>query len=521
MKRSKFSLSNYKLMSCKMGQLVPVTWFEALPGDTIQHATSALIRCAPLVTPVMHPVVVRFHHWFVPNRLLWTNWQSYITGGADGLNNSAHPYVLSAALSGASGNNAGISTLSDYLGAPTSGLAASTKLNALPWRAYALIWNEFYRDEDLQTALTINLGDGADATTATALQNCSWEKDYLTSSRPWAQKGATVTMPLGGTAPIKGLTMNVLDAAVNAPQNLIGTTAADDVTAGAPGWWQSSTMRMHMKAQSNAVPSAGNRPQVFADLSAATAVDINTVRHAFALQRFEEARARYGSRYTEYLRYLGIRSSDARLQRPEYLGGGKNTIQFSEVLQTGGTSTGAQTGVGTMAGHGIAAMRTNRYRRFFEEHGIVITLMSVRPKTMYTQRVKRAFIRGIDPAFVGTTGTKEDYWQRELQHIGQQGVNGLEADPQSLLSTIFGYQDRYDEYRREESSIAGQFRTTLNNWHLSRDFGSAPALNSTFVSSVPTTRVFADTANDNLYVLANHNIQARRLISREGTSMTF
>ncbi|UDN67531.1 major capsid protein [robinz microvirus RP_39] len=503
MKRSKHSLSHFKLLTCKMGQLVPVTWFEALPGDTIQHATSALIRCAPLLTPVMHPIQVRFHHWFVPNRLLWTNWQNYITGGPDGLNASAHPYI--------STSNSTVSTLADYLGLPTSGLAGATKFNALPFRAYQLIWNEFYRDEDLQTLAVVSTADGADSTTATALQNCDWEKDYLTSSRPWALKGASVTLPIAGLAPVKGTgtgTIPVLDAGSNA-RTLQGTAAAIAVNANTA--WGSTGNLMWPAGSVN----------LNADLSLASSVDINTVRHAFALQRFEEARARYGSRYTEYLRYLGVRSSDARLQRPEYLGGGRNTIQFSEVLQTGGTSTGAQTGVGTMAGHGLSAMRTNRYRRFFEEHGIVMTLMSVRPKTMYTQRVKRALIRGIDPLFVGTTGTKEDYWQRELQHIGQQGVNGLEADPQTLQSVIFGYQDRYDEYRREESSIAGLFRTTLNNWHLSRDFGSAPALNATFVSSVPTTRVFADTSADNLYVMANHNIQARRLVSREGTSTTF
>ncbi|UDN67828.1 major capsid protein [robinz microvirus RP_142] len=510
MKRSKHSLSHFKLLTCKMGQLVPVTWFEALPGDTIQHATSALIRCAPLVTPPMHPIQVRFHHWFVPNRLLWANWQNYITGGPDGLNNSAHPYI--------SLSNVATSSLSDYLGLPTSGLAGATKFNALPFRAYQLIWNEFYRDEDLQTAAVINTGDGADATTATALQNCSWEKDYLTSSRPWALKGATVTLPLGTSANVKTNSTDLVTGA-QSPMKVRDTVTGNSL--GASEALGAGPSNVFWGVTAPAATGSWYPSNLFADLTSATSVDINTVRHAFALQRFEEARARYGSRYTEYLRYLGVRSSDARLQRPEYLGGGRNTIQFSEVLQTGGTSTGAQTGVGTMAGHGVSAMRTNRYRRFFEEHGIVITLMSVRPKTMYTQRVKRALIRGIDPLFVGTTGTKEDYWQRELQHIGQQGINGLEADPQSLQSTIFGYQDRYDEYRREESSIAGLFRNTLNNWHLSRDFGSAPALNATFVSSVPTTRVFADTSADNLYVMANHHIQARRLVSREGTSTTF
>lgn len=514
MKRSKFSLSHYKLLTCKMGQLVPVAWFEALPGDTVQQATSALVRCAPLVTPVMHPVHVRFHHWFVPNRLIWANWQNFITGGPDGLNNSAAPYIASNTLNGASGNNAGVSTLGDYMGVPTAGLGGAAKLNALPFRAYDLIWNEFYRDEDLQTALTVSTGDGADATSATTLQNISWEKDYLTSSRPWVIKGAAVNLPLGGSAPVIGL--GVQDGSTASNNTWRDTKNTNVSHPSLP----TSTASLFYQTVSTGIMGAGNNVQIFADLSAATGIDINTVRHAFALQRFEEARARYGSRYTEYLRYLGVRSSDARLQRPEYLGGGRNTIQFSEVLQTGGTSTGAQTGVGTMAGHGISAMRTNRYRRFFEEHGIVITLMSVRPKTMYTQRVKRAFLRSIDSTLSGTTGTKEDYWQKELQHIGQQGINGFEADAQ-VGNVNFGYQDRYDEYRREESSVAGLFRSTLNTWHLSRDFGGAPALNSTFVSCVPSTRVFADTANDNLYVMANHNIRARRLISREGNSMTF
>lgn len=504
MKRSKFSLSHYKLLTCKMGQLVPVTWFEALPGDTIQQATSALIRCAPLVTPVMHPVHVRFHHWFVPNRLLWTNWQDYITGGPDGNNSSTHPQIVFA-------NQPAVSSLADYLGVPTATFTG-LPFNALPFRAYALIWNEFYRDEDLQTKLTIALTDGADSTTSVALQNIAWEKDYLTSSRPWAFKGPSVTLPLGSTAPIKGI--GVPDGSATA-----GITANTRQTDGTLMSGQGLAMSsLEAKVQTTGNTGATNTLQIFADLANASAIDINTVRQAFALQRFEEARARYGSRYTEYLRYLGVRSSDARLQRPEYLGGGRNVIQFSEVLQTGGTSAGAQTGVGNLAGHGIAAMRSNRYRRFFEEHGIVMTLMSVRPKTMYSQRTERALLRGL--SYTGMAASKTDYWQRELQHIGQQQVNQMEADVSAGLGS-WGYQDRYDEYRRHESSVAGAFRAVLDTWHLSREFGSAPALNSTFVSCVPGTRIFADTASDNLYVMANHHIQARRLVSREGTSMTF
>lgn len=514
MKRSKFSLSHYKLLTCKMGQLIPVAWFEALPGDTIQQATSALVRCAPLVTPVMHPVHVRFHHWFVPNRLIWANWQSFITGGSDGLDATAAPYI--------SFTNPANSTLADYLGVPTANMGGAAKFSALPFRAYNQIWNEFYRDEDLQTALTSSTGDGNDTTSNTTLQNISWEKDYLTSSRPWVLKGASVTLPVGGQAPVRGISVGTA--------NTTGFTSTVDVGTGTSGAGLASSNSLGSGAFFQSKSAAATNPttafnaansNVYADLSQATGVDINTVRHAFALQRFEEARARYGSRYTEYLRYLGVRSSDARLQRPEYLGGGRQTIQFSEVLQSGVTTSGSQTGVGTMFGHGISAMRTNRYRRFFEEHGIVMTLMSVRPRTMYSQRTKRGFLRGVDSTYLGTTGTKEDYWQRELQHIGQQGINGLEADSRVGQTTLFGYQDRYDEYRREESSVCGAFRTTLDTWHLSREFGSTPSLNSTFVSCVPSTRVFADTSSDNLYVMANHSIQARRLVAREGTSQTF
>lgn len=495
MRRSKHSLSHYKLLTMKMGQLVPIAWFEALPGDTIQQATSALVRCAPLVTPVMHPVNVRIHHWFVPNRIIWDHWENFITGGPDGMDATAHPYLQTGSVP--------VSSLSDYLGVPTTALG-STRLSALPYRAYAMIWNEYYRDEDLQTPVVVSTADGLDSTTSVALQQCSWEKDYLTSSRPWEVKGPSITLPLGTSAPV-----NRVSNAANAWQmfNLGNNTAqgAATVTTNASGLLQSV-----------ALGSLDPRGGLIADLSSATAVTINTLRKALASQRFEEARARYGSRYTEYLRYLGVRSSDARLQRPEYLGGGKQTIQFSEVLQTGpGTDP-----VATMKGHGIAAMRSNRYRRFFEEHGIVMSLLSVRPRTMYTQRTKRAWLRG-NPG-TGLTADKNDYWQVEMQHIGQQQVNGIEVDSQlTAAGAGFGYQDRYDEYRREESSIAGLFRTTLNNWHLARDFGAPPALNSTFVSCVPTQRVFADTSADNLYIMANHSIQARRLVAQTGTSMTF
>lgn len=501
MKRSKFNLSYTKLLTSDMGELTPIGLTEVLPGDTVQQATSALIRCSPLLAPVMHPVRVQIHHWYVPHRLVWEDFEDFITGGPDGMDASVFPTIT---LGGGSG--AAIGSLADYLGVPTG--VNNLVVSALPFRAYAKIWNEFYRDQDLQTELVIDETSGADTTTSTALQNADWEKDYFTSSRPWEQKGPTITIPLGTQAPIMGLTIRDGSAASNNPTIARGLTAAQDLAAGIPAW-ESVSDTFSLTAQTAAVASATNRPQLWTDLSGASAITINALREAMALQRYQEARARYGSRYVEYLRYLGVRSSDARLQRPEYLGGGRETIQFSEVLQT---AEGANP-VGEMRGHGIAGMRSNRYRKFFEEHGYIISVLAVRPKTIYVQGLFRHWNRR----------NKEDFWQQELQHIGQQEVLNKEVyAPHATPDGTFGYQDRYDEYRRSESLISGEFRdTTLDHWHMARIFGSTPALNASFVSSVPTKRIFASLDTDGLYITAKHSIQARRMVAQVGKSFIY
>jgi len=494
MKRNKHSLSHYRLVTADMGRLVPVSSFEVLPGDTVQQATSLLLRVSPLMAPVMHPVGVRIHHWFVPYRILWDGWEDFITGGPTGVTSDPVPTVntTSGLVDGRIG---------DYLGIPTG--VPNLECSAFALRAYNIIWNEFYRDQDLEAEVQIDAGLNDTP------RLISWEKDYFTAARPWTQKGPEVTMPIGSLAP------------VTANPGAIPTFKTAD-TGSSPFELRSGSNNGQVFMNGiGEVPATNSlqwvNPNLWADLSTSGGPSVNEVRMAFALQRYQEARAQYGSRYTEYLRYLGVRSSDARLQRPEYLGGGKQTIAFSEVLQTApGKTEGDPTiggGVGSFAGHGISAMRSRRYRRFFEEHGIVLSLMSVRPRSIYTNGLHRMFSRK----------TKEDFWQKELEQVGQQEVFRREvyAEADSGGSggdAIFGYQDRYAEYKHHPSTIHGEFRNVLDYWHLARKFASAPALNSSFTQCDPTKRVFAEQTTHSLWVMVNNSIQARRMVRRAANS---
>lgn len=482
MRRSKHNLSHYKLFSGDMGELIPIGLTEVLPGDSFQHNTTALVRLSPLLAPLMHRVDVTIHHWYVPMRLIWDDWEDFITGGPDNDDASVLPTIDSGA-------GFAVGSLADYLGVPPS--VANLDVSALPFRAYALIWNEWYRDQDLQIELTIDTGSGPDSTTNTNIVNRAWEKDYFTTARPWPQKGPEITLPLGDRADIHSQTYN--------NENASGVK----VPGGGPNTYTPAGSGGDYAWTNQGAGTAG----IWADLSTATAASINDLREAFALQSMAEARALFGSRYTEYLRYLGVTSSDARLQRPEYLGGGRQTLQISEVLQTGVTTGGSTEGVGNLKGHGIGAMRSNRYRRFFEEHGYVLTLFSVKPKTMYVQGLPKTWSRAI----------KEDFWQKELEKIGQAQILNKELyAAHSSPDGVFGWQDRYDEYRRTESTVAGDMRTTLNFWHMARTFGTEPTLNADFVQAVPTKRVFQVQNADVMWVMAHHTLVARRLVSANG-----
>jgi len=493
-KRSKFNLSHTQLLTCKMGQLVPIGLTEVLPGDSFQHAASAFIRAAPLATPPMHPVRIAIRHFYVPNRLVWDDFEDFITGGPDGMDDSVFPTIEMQPTVG---------SLADYMGIPpheTSDVPAV--VNALPFRAYAMIFNEWYRDQDLVNPVTMSTASGPDDDTNVTLLNAAWEKDYFTTCRPWEQKGPTVTLPIGQSA---NVTINQIRNVTLGETRTLETVRGEDGGGGNQGV-AAGTYPRGSWDQDQIAQLLGT-----ADLTSATAASVNQLRLAMALQRYEEARARYGSRYTEYLRYLGVRSSDARLQRPEYLGGGVTALQFSEVLSTTAASPGANEteGVGALAGHGIGLNKTNRYRRYFEEHGFVISLMHVLPQTMYPQGLFRHWNRR----------TKEDFWQKELEHIGQQAVLNKEVYlGHGTPEGIFGYQDRYDEYRRAESQVHGEFRTVLADWHFARNFSTNIALNGSFVTADPSVNPFQAQENDTLYCAVRHQLVARRMMARKGSS---
>lgn len=482
-RRNKHTLSYYRLLTGDMGNLYPCGLTEVLPGDSFQHSASIFLRMSPLAAPVMHPIQVRCHHFFVPHRLTWPDdgagggWENFITAGEDGDDSQTVPM---AALTGVAGD------LYDYFGLPQQ---AGVDVSELPVRAFNLIFNEWYRDQDLVPKRLEN---------DTLIPRIAWEKDYWTMARPWPQKGPTVTLPVGAQAPV----------VVNATggQNIrINDTAGDPYNMDTAG----ALLTL------DAAPAGSQDQAMYADLSSADAIPINDFRRAFALQRYAEARARYGSRYVEYLRYIGANPADQRIQRPEYLGGGKVRISTSEVLQTSDDAGGPNDrfGVGDLYGHGVAAMRSNKYRRTFQEHGYVMTTLSVRPKAIYTAGAERHWLRR----------DRNDFWQRELEHIGQQEVwNGeLYVDAGDTPTETYGtwaYQDRYREYRESQNRVAGEFRDTLDYWHLARQFGDRPVLNQSFVECDPSKRIYNVQTNDGLWMAVQHSLVARRFVSRNASA---
>lgn len=488
MKRNKFSLSHYKLLTGNMGELLPLTWYEVLPGDSIQHKVSLLLRATPILAPLMHPCKIRIHSFYVPYRLLQDDWEDYITGGQDGNDTTDRPYIAFT--------NPSEGSLADYMGVPTGTYSAN--LNAMPFRAYASIYNEHYRDQDLVTELTLNTGNGADATTNTSIQKVSFEKDFYSTLRLTEQRGSDVNIPLAGTAPVLGIGVDDQNYS-SGPKTVYETgksasSSYADYRGGGNVSFEESTT------------NAGY-PNIYAQLADATGVSVSDLRLYLALQRYKENMQMGGARYVEYLAHRwGVKSSDARLNIPEYISGGRQTVQFSEILATGGADDGSNSPIGSMRGHGIAAMRTRPHRRFFEEHGLVMTLLSIVPKAIYADGIFRHWLRE----------DKEDYFTKELELVGDRAVENQEIYAEHTTPAgTFGYGQRYDEYRTgPPSMIHGEFRGTLNYWHYARMFAADPSLNQTFIECNPTKRQYADNTNDSFYMMVNHSIQARRQINK-------
>lgn len=499
-KRSKQSLSHYNLLTTQMGLITPIQCVDVLPGDSFMQDNSVFIRTMPLVAPVMHPVRVEVRSFFVPLRIIWDDFQDFITGGPQGINDSVPPYFV------ADSNNCKAGELNDYLGVPHQVLAG-THVSSLPARAYAVIYNEYFRDQDIDSELPISYASGEDTVTNYSLARCDWQKDYFTLARPWEQKGPSAVVPISSSGgAITGLTASTKIYA-NSPFTLGNRDFSLTRTLSEPRYYEWTST-----ANSPSAPSASYSSGLAAKTTVSGnasfelgSMSISDFREAMQLQRFEETRALYGSRYEDYQAVLGIKSSDARLQNPEYLGGGQRTIQFSEVLQT----SEGQNPVGTLRGHGIGALKTRRFLRFFEEHGFVITLLIVRPISIYTQGLPRMFSRQ----------TRFDYWQPEFEHIGQQAILNKElyaASPNG--DEIFGYGNRYNEYRHHNNAVHGEFRSYYEDWHLGRKFTDTPVLNSDFLKCNPSTRIFAETTGnyDQLLVMAQNHIRTRRIISQNG-----
>jgi hypothetical protein len=458
--RSVFNRDHGLKTTFDAGNLIPIFYDEALPGDTFQMDANGFGRLATPINPFMDNLYIETFFFAVPYRLIWDNWEKFC--GEQTNPGDSTDYLVPTTTTTATN-----STLYDYFGVPTD---VALTFNNLCGRAYNLIYNDWFRDENLQNSVTVDKGDGPDTASNYTLLKRGKRHDYFTSALPWPQKGDAVALPLGTSAPVltDGTVINfnsTVDTA-NLPMP-VGSTANS--------YFPQAT---HDTNVGNL--KFGNNTGLTADLTDATAATINQLREAFQIQRLYEKDARGGTRYTEVIQsHFGVTSPDARLQRPEYLGGGKDRINVNPIAQTSSTDT--TTPQGNLSGYATTGFMGHKFSKSFTEHSVIIGLANVFADLTYQQGLPRHFSRQ----------TKFDFYWPALAHLGEQSILNKEiyAQGTSTDNSVFGYQERYAEYRYKPSFVTGQMRSnfaqSLDTWHLAQDFGSLPALNASFIEENP------------------------------------